>query len=131
METNIIEQYGLTVFVLIFLLKELSPVVRSVLEKVLPEKINRNRTASEKLVELQERELDIQERGVIANEQIAKALIICQNNQHHFANDINDVKQGIGVIISNTNVISENVAVLLDRGMRLRADDYKSSIGSQ
>jgi len=108
--------------------KGLEPSIRLILEAVVPERIKARKTNTERLIELQEKELDIQERQVTANEQIATALVIIQNNQTHFRPDIDNIMVGIVDLKSKIGHVHGDVQILLDRNLRLRTGDKPNSI---
>lgn len=124
-ENTLLIEYGLPAFFLLVIIREVIPIIRSLLEKLLPERIKKIKTNEDRLIEIQEKDLDLKERAIAANETIAKVLIILEKNQIHMMSDINELEQHVRGMISTLNVLSENLAVLLDRNMRLRTDDYK------
>jgi hypothetical protein len=118
--------YSPWLFLVYFILQGIIPGIRKALEMILPEHVKRRKNSEEKLIDLQEKELDIQERNVVANEQIAAALVLIQNNQNHFSADVDYVKRNLSEIKSRLGYMRGDLQMLLDRNMRMRSSDYKT-----
>jgi hypothetical protein len=130
MENQILENYGFWALITLLVINQTLPTIARLAEQYFPDLFKRSKTAQEKLIELQEKELDLRERQISADEKIATVLILLQKGQENldkkFEHLIDDLQQDVVTLVSTTNVISENIAVLMDRNMRLRTSDYAS-----
>lgn len=122
METKLIE-ISPYLFILYIIIKELLPAVRHLIEWMVPDSLKRRKTSDEKKQEMEEKDLDIREREVVAMEGIAKALVIIENNQKHFQGDFFDMKIALDKIDIGVVTANQALGVLMDRNMRLRTTD--------
>jgi len=110
------------IFLLYIFFKEASPIVRSVLDKTVPAKLARNKSLAERVVEVDEKRLDLRERETIAMESINTALILLKNNSDKH----NEQTITLMDAISTAN---QGLAVLLDRNKYYREEDVSKDKG--
>lgn len=120
---SLLEKYGLWTFLIVFAIKEFAPVIRTILEKVIPDRIKRHRTQEEKLLDMEEREQDIRERTLTVHEQQTKVLILLESNQARIRESIGELKESIGDIDTDVSTLLNGVGILLDRNLRFRKGD--------
>jgi len=108
------------IFLTYVLIKELSPIARAVLEKIIPERIARHKALEERHLELEEKQTDLRERETIAMENIQKHLFVIQNNQSHFSDEAKVIMAGIAAA-------NQGIMVLLDRNKYARKEDTQPS----
>jgi hypothetical protein len=113
-------------FLAYILIKEFAPTVAKILEIVIPEKAKQKRLNQEKELELLEKRLDIEERAVVAQEQIAKALIILETDHDYFKKVGLDLDQRLDRIETDLSSMGKNISILVDRSIRLRKTDKET-----
>ena len=110
------------VFLVYVLIKEFSPIVKAVLERVVPEKIAKAKNLLERQIELDEKSVDLRERETVAMENIQKHLFVIQNNQLHFSDETK-------VMIAGITAANQGIMVLLDRNKYYREEDVSKDKG--
>ena len=110
------------IFLVYVFIKEFSPVVKAILEKVIPDKIAKAKNLLERQVELDEKSVDLRERETIAMENIQKHLFVIQNNQSHFSDETK-------VMIAGITAANQGIMVLLDRNKYYREEDVSKDKG--
>ncbi len=126
-------------FIIYIVIKDGIPLIKSILDKTIPASLARKKSAEEKANELKaleleqaDRKIDVDERHIIALEQIGKTLI-SQNADHKLIeNMIRDNQSHNQAIFQtmSTNLAAANqgLVLLLDRNQRYRkADNAKAN----
>lgn len=113
---ELLVHYSPWVFFLYIIIKEGIPIFGRLADKWYPERIKQKEALNEK-------RMDIDEREVIALEQIGKSLHISENNQNHFRLALVELSASIKMVESNLSAVNTGLAVLLDRSIRFRRGD--------
>ena len=74
------------------------------------------------------RSFDTRERHVIVDEQLAKRVIVLENNQRPFGSDSDEIKPSLSIIHSTQMSEVQNISVILDRSIRMRRGDYLARV---
>lgn len=113
---DVLVHYSPWIFFLYIIIKEGIPIIGRLADKWYPERMEQKKA-------LDEKRMDIDEREVVALEQIGKALHIIENNQAHFRLALSDLDDTIKIIETNLSAVNAGLAVLMDRNIRFRRGD--------
>jgi len=104
------------IFITYILIKELVPVLKSVLDRIVPGRIARIARRDEKEQERTDREIDLKEREIIVMEQFAKSQILMSER-------LNEFNRSMDALLYSQTTVNTSLSVLLDRDRRFRATD--------
>jgi hypothetical protein len=113
-EQELFLRWGPFIFLLYIVLRDGIPLFGRLLEKVVPQRMEQQERAAE-------RKQDLEERHVVALEQIGKSLVLIENKQHQ-------QEQVMSIVTTSLTAANQSLAILLDRSLQRRAQSIAEGI---
>jgi len=103
--------------------KGLEPSIRLLLETIVPARVKRLKSNEERMLEIQEKDLDVRDREVTVLEGFLKELVLIKNNQVNFGGRWNSLDIKLTSLQSGISDANHVLGILRDRSLRRRDSD--------